>query len=79
MLLTIALLTKNSKDTVRFALRSIYRQKIPDNVAFELIVVDGYSKDNTLKIVAEEIQKLKEKFQNQFTRHTILQEGVGIR
>jgi glycosyltransferase involved in cell wall biosynthesis len=79
MLLTIALLTKSSEDTVRFALRSIYRQKIPDNVAFELIVVDGYSKDNTLKIVAEEIQKPKEKFQNQFTRHTILQEGVGIR
>jgi len=78
MLLTIALLTKNSEDTVRFALRSIYRQRIPDNVTFELIVVDGYSKDNTLKIVAEEIQKLKEKFQNQFIRNIILQEHVGV-
>jgi glycosyltransferase involved in cell wall biosynthesis len=76
--LTIALLTKNSEDTVRFALRSVYRQKIPDNVTFELIVVDGYSKDNTLKIAAEEIQKLKERFLSQFTRHIILQEGVGV-
>jgi glycosyltransferase involved in cell wall biosynthesis len=57
MLLTIALLTKNSEDTVRFALRSIYRQKIPDDVAFELIVVDGYSKDNTLKIVKEFVER----------------------
>jgi len=78
MLLTIALLTKNSESTVRFALRSIYRQKIPDNVAFELVVVDGYSKDNTLNIVAKEIQKLKEKFRNQFIRHIIVQERVGI-
>jgi glycosyltransferase involved in cell wall biosynthesis len=62
MLLTIALLTKNSEDTLRFALISIYKQKIPDNVTFELIVVNGYSKDNTLKIVAEEIQKPKENF-----------------
>jgi glycosyltransferase involved in cell wall biosynthesis len=78
MLLTIALLTKNSEDTVRFALRSIYRQGIPDNVTFELIVVDGYSKDNTLKIVAEEIQKLRKRFPNQFIRYIILQERVGV-
>jgi len=78
MMLTIALLTKNSEDTVRFALRSVYRQKIPDNVTFELIVVDGYFKDNTLKIVAEEIQKLKERFLSQFTRYVVLQEGVGV-
>jgi glycosyltransferase involved in cell wall biosynthesis len=78
MLLTIALLTKNSEDTVRFALRSIYRQKIPDNITFELIVVDGYSKDNTLKIVAEEIQKLRGRFPSQFIGHIILRESVGV-
>jgi glycosyltransferase involved in cell wall biosynthesis len=78
MLLTIALLTKNSEDTVRFALRSIFRQKIPANITFELIVVDGYSKDDTLNIITEEIQKIREKFSNQFIRYIILQEKVGV-
>ena len=78
MLLTIALLTKNSEDTVRFALRSIFRQKIPDNVTYELIVIDGYSRDSTLNIVTEEVQKLREKFSNQYIRRIILQERVGV-
>jgi len=74
MLLSIALLTKNSEDTVRYALRSIYRQVIPRDIEFELVVVDGYSKDSTLKIVAEEVQRLRERFQSQFVRHAVLQE-----
>jgi len=61
MLLSIALLTKNSEDTVRYAIRSLYIQDIPKDVAFELIVVDGYSKDNTLKIVYEEVQRVQRK------------------
>jgi len=78
MLLSIALLTKNSEDTVRYALRSIYRQVIPRDIEFELVVVDGYSKDSTLKIVAEEVQRLRERFQSQFVRHAVLQERVGV-
>jgi len=78
MLLSVVLLTKNSEDTVRYALRSIYRQIIPRDIEFELIVVDGYSKDNTLKIVAKEVQRLRERFQSQFVRHVVLQERVGV-
>jgi len=78
MLLSIALLTKNSEDTVRYAIRSLYIQDIPKDVAFELIVVDGYSKDNTLKIVYEEVQRVQRKFQDKFTRFILLQEKVGV-
>jgi len=77
-MLTIALLTKNSEDTVRYALNSLRRQKMPSNLTFELVVVDGYSTDNTLKIVSDGIRKLKEEFGDRLARHVILQEGVGV-
>lgn len=47
---SVVLLTKNSALTVRKALESIFNQThMPD----EVIVIDGNSKDNTLKIVRE--------------------------
>ncbi|MEM0253543.1 MAG: glycosyltransferase [Candidatus Bathyarchaeia archaeon] len=78
MLLTIALLTKNSEDTVRYALKSILKQNIPLGAALELIVIDGYSTDNTLKIVEDAIGKLRARFNHQFVRHVIRQERVSI-
>lgn len=78
MLLTIALLTKNSEDTVGYALKSVLRQSVPSNIMLELVVVDGCSTDNTLKIVEEIIHKLYVKFSDQFVKHSILQEKIGI-
>jgi len=78
MLLTIALLTKNSEDTVGYALKSILKQNIPPNVTLELIVIDGYSTDNTLKIVEDAISRLRAKFNHQLVRHVIQHERVSI-
>jgi glycosyltransferase involved in cell wall biosynthesis len=77
-MLTIALLTKNSEDTVKYTLNSLYTQKIPSSLTFELVVVDGYSTDNTIKVVNNGINKIREKFRNQFVRYVILQERVGV-
>lgn len=53
---TVGLCVKNSELTVKEALRSVLNQDFPHG-CFELIVVDGYSRDNTMKIVRDCLQK----------------------
>jgi glycosyltransferase involved in cell wall biosynthesis len=77
-MLTIALLTKNSEDTVKYALNSLYRQEIPQSLTFELIVVDGYSTDSTLKVVNDGIDEMRKRFRDNFARYVIMQEKVGV-
>lgn len=77
-LITIAIPTKDSAKTVEYTLKSIYRQVIPRNYALELVVVDGYSKDSTVKIVKEWIKKLKDRLGDRLIRYEILYEKVGI-
>lgn len=53
---TIGMCVKNSESTVKEALQSTLSQDVP-NVFFELLIVDGYSRDNTLKIVKTFLRK----------------------
>ncbi|MCX8205327.1 MAG: glycosyltransferase [Candidatus Nezhaarchaeota archaeon] len=78
MLLTIALLTKDSADTVWYALKSILRQSVPPSTTLELVVIDGYSTDDTLEIVRDMVSRLYVKFDRQLIRHVIRQERVGV-
>lgn len=47
---TIGLCVKNAEATIAYAMKGIMNQDFPREL-MELIVVDGYSKDNTLKII----------------------------
>ena len=53
-LLTIIIATYNSEKTLRKALQSVEDQTFQD---WECLVVDGYSKDDTIKIVNEFVEK----------------------
>jgi len=78
MLFTIVIPTKNSEATIKYALGSILTQKVPKELKFELIIVDGYSKDRTLDIIANYVQRLRKIFRENFVRYVVLQENIGI-
>jgi glycosyltransferase involved in cell wall biosynthesis len=67
---TIGLCVKNAEQTIKDALQSILEQDFPPQF-MELIVVDGYSKDNTLSIIRTELIKAHIKFQ-------IFYENIGL-
>ena len=72
MLFTIVIPTKNSEATIKYALGSILTQKVPKELKFELIIVDGYSKDRTLDIIANYVQRLRKIFRENFVRYVVL-------
>jgi len=76
--LSVALLTKNSERTVKWALSSLLAQDILQNLEFELIIVDGYSKDATLNIVESYCEKLRSKFSKKFQGCRVYKEHVGV-
>jgi len=76
--LSIALLTKNSERTVKWALQSLLIQYIPEGLEFELIVVDGYSRDSTLDIVENYCRKLQSKLPANFAGCRVYRERVGV-
>lgn len=80
LLITIAIPTKNSAETVGYTMASIYRQMntIPRNCLIELVIVDGCSIDNTVRIVNEWIDKIKARHGDKLLRHEILYEKVGV-
>ncbi|MEM2292958.1 MAG: glycosyltransferase [Candidatus Aenigmatarchaeota archaeon] len=55
---TLGLCVKNCEKTIEYVMRSIVRQDYPHE-DMEMIVVDGCSKDNTLKVVKGYISKSK--------------------
>jgi len=52
---TIGLCVKNAEKTIKESLRSILRQDYPHTL-MEIIIVDGNSKDKTLKIIKDELK-----------------------
>ncbi|MDI6905191.1 MAG: glycosyltransferase family A protein [Candidatus Bathyarchaeia archaeon] len=70
----VVVLTKDSEHLLERCLNSIY-QNIPVN---KLIIVDGYSKDNTLKILQEFNKKYKniKVFLDNGNRATARQKGI---
>ena len=58
---TVGLVTKNCADYIQDAITSIVKQDFPHDL-MELIVVDGYSKDNTLSILKENLDKTNLKY-----------------
>ena len=69
-LVTIGLCVKNAEATVENALQSIIDQDFPHN-SFELIVVEGFSKDKTLSIVEKHLSDVDFNF-------TILRDNKGL-
>ncbi|MCW4007347.1 MAG: glycosyltransferase [Candidatus Bathyarchaeota archaeon] len=53
---TIGLCTRNNEETIRYVIKSLLSQEYPHR-NIELIVVDGSSKDNTLKIIGHLLSK----------------------
>ena len=60
-LITIVLTTFNSERVIEKTLKDIIEQDFPLN-GIELIIVNGGSKDNTLKIIKEFIKHYAKKF-----------------
>jgi glycosyltransferase involved in cell wall biosynthesis len=53
---TLGLCVKNNEKTISYVMRSLLRQNYPhENI--EVVVVDGYSEDNTLKIIKDYLSK----------------------
>jgi glycosyltransferase involved in cell wall biosynthesis len=53
---TVGMCLKNSETTVKEAIESLLEQKYPHEL-MELIIVDGYSRDKTLRIIMETLKK----------------------
>jgi glycosyltransferase involved in cell wall biosynthesis len=49
---TVGICVKNSESTIKQAMESVLNQDFPHEL-MEILIVDGYSQDNTLKIVKE--------------------------
>ena len=60
-LITIVLTTFNSERVIEKTLKGVIEQDFPLN-RVELVIVDGVSKDNTLKVIREFIKHYAEKF-----------------
>jgi glycosyltransferase involved in cell wall biosynthesis len=58
---TIGMCVKNSEKTVKSALESVLNQNIPRH-EMELIIVDGYSNDSSVKFLKERLKKTDIKF-----------------
>jgi len=54
-LVTIGVCVRNGEDTIKEAIESIIEQDFPNELV-ELLVVDGYSKDNTLSIAKKSLE-----------------------
>lgn len=67
---TIGLCVKNSEATIKEAVDSISAQDYPHEL-MEIIVVDGYSKDKTLPIITESLEKAS-------LEHKIFYENTGL-
>jgi len=76
--LSIALLTKNSERTIKWALQSLLAQDIPEGLEFELVVVDGHSKDSTLDIVESFCEKMQRRFSANFAGCRVYKERIGV-
>jgi len=68
---TIGMCIKNSEATIKQAIDSVLNQDFPHKL-MELIIVDGYSQDDTLKIVKERLRDANIRFRIFFER-----EGLG--
>lgn len=69
-LVTIGICVKNNEDTIDKAMNSIINQNYP-NKLIELIIVDGYSKDNTIKNIKRILSNTNIKYKFYF-------ESVGL-
>jgi len=77
MLLTIGIPTKNSEKHIMYALKSIARQILPKDLEIEIVIVDGGSKDKTLKYINKGFHIIKEFLGTKLTETKILFENVG--
>ena len=67
---TVGLCVRNCEDLIKEAIDSIIDQDFPHKL-MELIIVDGYSEDNTLSVLKESLEKTD-------LRHKIFYENEGL-
>jgi len=77
MILTIALLTKNSEETIPYTLSSLLSLELPSELSIEITIVDGYSYDKTLDIIAKHKYKFINLFGSKLKRFKVIQERVN--
>jgi len=77
MLITIGILTKNSEETIPYTLSSLLNLELPSELSIEIIVIDGYSYDRTLDIIAEYKYKFINIFGSKLKRFDVIQERVN--
>jgi glycosyltransferase involved in cell wall biosynthesis len=65
---TVGVCIKNEEASIEKALESIFQQDFPHN-SMELIIVDGYSKDKTMRIVKKALQKTDFKYNVIYDNH----------
>lgn len=71
-LVSIIIPAKNRVDFVKDALNSIYSQRIPKNIALEVILVDDLSSPPLSKVLKKDFPKVK------FIRNTTKKHGPGV-
>lgn len=78
MKISLITVSFNAEETIADAMESVWRQKLPEGVELEYIVVDGASRDGTVEKIREFADKVEKSKRRNFSFRWVSEKDEGL-